>query len=76
MAPANSEVVKNTLRSKFFVRARPLPSFALKGQAVDKILDLKELLLDLEKGKAAGPGGMRPEFLDDAPGSGGFMQQV
>ena len=63
VAPANSPTVQATLKSKFVQRVRQLPSQVTKGQSVDQLNLLREALLDLEKGKAAGPGGMRPEFL-------------
>ena len=56
-------MVRNTLRSKFVERVRPLPNSVFQGQAVDEVGGLRELFGDLERGKAAGPGGMRPEFL-------------
>ena len=63
VAPANSPAVMATLQSKFVQRNRQLPREVTKGQAVDQLNWLRDALLDLEKGKAAGPGGMRPEFL-------------
>ena len=63
VASMDSPGVREALRAKFPARERPLPDRATKGQVVDNLGGLREALLGLELGSAAGVGGMRPEFL-------------
>ena len=63
LASVESPEVMDTLRAKFVARGRPLPTSVTRGQSVDQIRELREALLDLERGSASGPGGMKPDFL-------------
>ena len=55
--------VKAQMRAKYPDRVHPLPQSVTKGQCVDNLKGLRELLLTLEGGVSPGTGGMRPEFL-------------
>ena len=56
-------VVREQMESKYPARVHPLPQAVSKGQCVDNLRGLKDLLLTLEGGVSAGTGGMRPEYL-------------
>ena len=51
------------LRSKYVARSRDLPATVTKGQPLERVVGLKDALLNLGTGTAPGTGGMRGEFL-------------
>ena len=55
--------VLNQMKAKYPERGHQLPSSVTKGQCVDNLTGLREVLLDLSPGVSAGTGGMRPEYL-------------
>ena len=56
-------VIKTQMEAKYPARSHPLPESVSKGQCVDNLRGLKDLLLGLEAGVSPGTGGMRPEYL-------------
>ena len=63
MADMEDPAVRTQMESKYPDRVHPLPNSVTRGQCVDNLKGLKELLLILEGGVSPGTGGMRPEFL-------------
>ena len=53
----------DTLLSKYVDRSRELPETVTKGECIDNLVGLREVMLDLEPGVCPGTGGMRNEFL-------------
>ena len=56
-------VIQRQMEAKYPERVHPMPQAVTKGQCVDSLAGLKDLLLTLEGGVSAGSGGMRPEYL-------------
>ena len=63
VADMSNPEVKATMKSKYIVRGRELPSSVPRGQCVDNLRSLRSRLLSLHPGTAPGSGGFRPEFL-------------
>ena len=55
--------IRAQMESKYPDRVHPLPQSVTKGQCVDNLRGLRDLLVTLEGGVSSGTGGMRPEFL-------------
>jgi hypothetical protein len=51
------------MRSKYPDRGRPLPQTVTRGQCVDNLAGLREVLLSFKGGVSPGTGGMRNEYL-------------
>ena len=55
--------IRAQMEAKYPARVHPLPPAVSRGQCVDNLRGLRELLLGLEGGVSPGTGGMRPEYL-------------
>ena len=55
--------VRAQMEEKYPARVHPLPLAVSKGQCVDNLRGMRDLLLTLEEGVSSGTGGMRPEYL-------------
>ena len=51
------------MAAKYPDRGAPLPASVTRGQCVDSLHGLRDVLLGLEGGQSAGTGGLRPEYL-------------
>ena len=51
------------MEQKYPERGIPLPASVSRGQCVDNLRGLREVLLGLQGGVSAGTGGMKPEYL-------------
>ena len=56
-------IVKQQMTDKYPDRGDPMPPTVTKGQCVDSLHGLKDVLLGLEGGMSSGTGGLRPEYL-------------
>ena len=63
LADMNQEVTRAALKSKFPDRRTALPESVPSGVCIDGLYGLRDHLLSLEPGSAAGPGGCRGEYL-------------
>ena len=63
VADINERSVMQQVQSKYPARGRPLPETISLGKPVEGLRDLRESLLQLERGKSPGTGGLRAEFL-------------
>ena len=63
VASIEDPAVLDMLKSKYPERGRAMPDRVTKGQCVDNLSGLRESLLRLEPGVAAGTGGMKAEYL-------------
>ena len=63
VASTEDPAVMASLKSKYIQRGKDLPASVLKGQPVDSLSCLKETLLSLPTGVAAGTGGFHAEYL-------------
>ena len=55
--------ILSQMKAKYPVGGYELPLSITKGQCVDNLTGLREVLLDLSPGVSPGTGGMRPEYL-------------
>ena len=55
--------VRWQMEEKYPELGHPLPETVSRGQCVDSLQGLHEVLLGLEPGTTAGTGGLRPEYL-------------
>ena len=55
--------VREQMAAKYPDRGAPLPPSVTRGQCIDSLRGLKDVLLGLEAGKSAGTGGLKPEYL-------------
>jgi hypothetical protein len=55
--------ILNQMKQKYPDRGRPLPDSVSRGQCVDNLRGLSDVLLGLQGGSSAGTGGLRPEYL-------------
>ena len=55
--------VRQQMEQKYPDRGHPLPETVSRGQCVDNLHGLREVLLGLEGGVSPGTGGLRPEYL-------------
>jgi hypothetical protein len=55
--------VRDQMEAKYPDRGAPLPPSVTRGQCIDSLHCLKDVLLGLEGGISAGTGGLRPEYL-------------
>ena len=63
VANISDESVMKQVKTKYPDRGRPLPETVAWGKPVDNLKGLRESLLQLERGKSPGTGGLRSEFL-------------
>ena len=63
VADTRDPAVMAGLRTKYVARGRELPATVTLGQPVDRVVGMKETLLNLGTGTSPGTGGMRGEFL-------------
>ena len=57
------QAVKNQMAAKYPERGIPLPASVPRGQCVDSLYGIKDVLIGLEGGMSPGTGGLRPEYL-------------
>ena len=55
--------VREQMADKYPDRGAPISNTVTRGQCVDSLHGLKDILLDLEGGMSTGTGGLRPEYL-------------
>jgi hypothetical protein len=55
--------ILHQMSQKYPDRGIPLPASVSRGQCVDNLRGLREVLLNLKGGVSAGTGGMKPEYL-------------
>ena len=55
--------ILHQMEQKYPERGIPLPASVSRGQCVDNLRGLRDVLLDLQGGVSAGTGGMKPEYL-------------
>ena len=55
--------IRQQMEDKYPPGRAPLPPTVTRGQCVDSLEGLKDVLLGLEGGQSAGSGGLRPEYL-------------
>ena len=63
MASMSDPRVKAQVQAKYPARGRDLPASVTKGNHVENLRGLRDALLELERGKSPGTGGLRAEFL-------------
>ena len=63
VANIDDNAVMNQVKLKYPNRGRPLPENVSWGRPVESLYCLRESLLQLERGKSPGAGGLRSEFL-------------
>ena len=63
LANLNNPLTLQALRSKFPQRRRPLPDKVTSGYCISDIHGFRESLDNIKTGTAAGPSGMRVEYL-------------
>ena len=56
-------IAQAALKAKYPPRSVPMPTQVLKGQAVERMLSLREPFLNAKPGTAPGTGQLRPEYL-------------
>ena len=63
VASMDDPAVKAQVAAKYPARGRPLPARVPRGQPVEHLRALRDVLKGLQPGSSPGCGGMRPEFL-------------
>ena len=63
IANMDDPAIKDQMRSKYPDRGHPLPTTVTRGQCVDNLGGLRDVLLSLKGGVSPGTGGMRGEYL-------------
>ena len=57
------QAIKDQMAAKYPERGIPLPASVPRGQCVDSLHGIKDVLMGLEGGMSPGTGGLRPEYL-------------
>ena len=63
VANISDQTIMEQVRIKYPERGRPLPETVSYGKPLENLKGLRESLLQLERGKSPGSGGLRSEFL-------------